>query len=333
MTSMSVRPAGLGDISQMGELLLWGAQQREASDSLLWPVARDARASIEGAIRTDLERSDQSLHKGWFLAEAAGRLLGITHSMVVPVPPIYDVGERAPGLLHDDCVLADSVPAGTAEALLAATEAALVAAGAGAMIASCPASSPWRPFYERHGYRPVTHYLAKSGFQVRASPAAVRAALSEDAPAITRLGARHRQMLSQLNPLFWRIHPEADRRWEMFLRYMMTLQDREVLVAEATGSLHGYVVAQPASPLFIPTGHDLAHVGVIDDYYDLDFTESRTLQDGGLTAAGLLSSAESVFASRDFAAALVVCPAAWTSKAKLLEQNGYRTAKLWMFRP
>ena len=140
-------------------------------------------------------------------------------------------------------------------------------------------------------------------------------------------------MLSQLNPLFWRIHPEAGRRWEMFLRYMMTLQDREVLVAEASGSLHGYVVAQPVSPLLIPTGHDIAHVGVIDDYYDLDFADSRTLQDDGLTAAGLLSSAESVFTSRDFAAALVVCPAAWTSKAKLLEQKGYRTAKLWMFRP
>src|SRR5579871_5527103 len=139
MTSLSIRPAELDDISQMRELLHWGAQQREASDSLLWPLARDARASIEGAIRRDLERSDQSLHKGWFLPEAAGRLLGITHSMVIPAPPIYDVGERAPGLMLDDCVIAESAPKGTAEALLAATEAALVAAGAGAVIASCPA--------------------------------------------------------------------------------------------------------------------------------------------------------------------------------------------------
>jgi hypothetical protein len=267
------------------------------------------------------------------LAEAAGRLLGITHSMVVPVPPIYDVGERAPGLLLDDCVMAESAPAGTAEALLAATEAALAAAGAGAMIASCPAFSALRPFYRRHGYDPVTLYLSKSEFEVRPRPAAVRVARSEEAPAIVRLGARHRQTLSQLNPLFWHIHPEAERRWEMFLRYMMTLQDREVLVAEAGGSLHGYVVAQPISPLLIPAGHDISRVGVIDDYYDLDFAEIPALGDDSAIAADLLSSAESVFASREFAAALVVCPAAWTSKVKLLEQADYRTAKLWMFRP
>jgi hypothetical protein len=93
------------------------------------------------------------------------------------------------------------------------------------------------------------------------------------------------------------------------------------------------VVAQPVSPLLIPAGHDISRVGVIDDYYDRDFAESRILEDDGRTAADLLSSAESVFASRDFAAALIVCPAAWTSKVKLLEQTGYRTAKLWMFRP
>jgi hypothetical protein len=119
----------------------------------------------------------------------------------------------------------------------------------------------------------------------------------------------------------------------MFLRYMMTLQDREVLVAEAGGSLHGYVVAQPISPLLIPAGHDISRVGVIDDYYDLDFAEIPALGDDSAIAADLLSSAESVFASREFAAALVVCPAAWTSKVKLLEQADYRTAKLWMFRP
>jgi len=30
--------------------------------------------------------------------------------------------------------------------------------------------------------------------------------------------------------------------------------------------------------------------------------------------------------------ALVVCPAAWAAKIALLEQEGYRTAKLWMIK-
>ena len=33
-----------------------------------------------------------------------------------------------------------------------------------------------------------------------------------------------------------------------------------------------------------------------------------------------------------FTAALAVCPAAWTSKAALLERRGYSTAKLWMLK-
>jgi hypothetical protein len=151
--------------------------------------------------------------------------------------------------------------------------------------------------------------------------------------AISQLGAQHRRTLSQINPLFWRLHAEADGRWELFLRYMMTLKDREVLVAETAGAIHGYVIPQPISPLLVPPGHDIARIGVIDDYFDLDFAAVEALQEGGTLAKALTASAEAFFAARDLTAALTVCPAEWSSKRRLLEQAGYRTAKLWLFKP
>jgi hypothetical protein len=45
-----------------------------------------------------------------------------------------------------------------------------------------------------------------------------------------------------------------------------------------------------------------------------------------------LAAAESAFARRGFTTALVVCPAAWTAKVSVLEQAGYKTAKLWLLK-
>jgi hypothetical protein len=45
-----------------------------------------------------------------------------------------------------------------------------------------------------------------------------------------------------------------------------------------------------------------------------------------------LAAAERAFARRSFTTALAVCPAAWASKAALLERAGYRTAKMWMLK-
>jgi hypothetical protein len=329
--ALAIRAAAADDIGAMVELLLEGAEERRALNPLLWPLASDARDRIEHAIRAGLDPPDRAPRELWRLAEASGRIVGITHSMIVPVPPIYDV-KQAPGLLLDDCVIARGAPRGTAEALVAATEAALRDAGAGAMIASCTAAGVFRSLYERRGYEPVTLYLAKSGFQDRPRAGEVRSARTEDVGAISGLGARHRRTLAQLNPRFWPVHPQGDSRWEGFLKYMMTLKDREVLVAEGADGLHGYVVPQPISPVLIPAGHDIGQVGVIDDYYDLDYADVAKLAAGGRTAAQLLAAAETAFAERRVSAALAVCPAAWTSKGALLEREGYRTAKLWLFK-
>src|SRR5262249_13189468 len=67
---------------------------------------------------------------------------GISHAMLVLVPPIYDDSAGPPGLLLDDCFISADAPSVAMEALLSATEGALVAAGAPRLIASCPAAGP-----------------------------------------------------------------------------------------------------------------------------------------------------------------------------------------------
>lgn len=301
-------------------------------DPHLWRVAADAPARIETAVGAALNSSAASARELWLVAEHAGRIVGVTHAMTVPVPPIYDGAPSLPGLFLDDCFTSADAPSGTAEALLVATESALRTAGASSLIASCPAAGPLRPLYERHGYEPVTLYMAKHGFSPDALPPGVRPASAEDVPGIVKLSAEHRKTLAKVNPRFWYIHPEADSRFDAWMRRSLTLKDRDMRVAGVPGEVHGYVIAQPCSPLLIPIAHDVAAIGVIDDFYDEDFATVSAVPNSGSSAEDLLAAAESAFAQRGVGCALVVCPAAWPSKIALLERAGYRTAKLWMLR-
>lgn len=49
-------------------------------------------------------------------------------------------------------------------------------------------------------------------------------------------------------------------------------------------------------------------------------------------ASSLLRAAEAAFVDRGMSAAVVVCPAAWTSKITVLERAGYKTAIMWMIK-
>jgi hypothetical protein len=149
---------------------------------------------------------------------------------------------------------------------------------------------------------------------------------------IVKLNTEHRRTLAELNPRFWPLRPDADTRFRAWMSYSLTLTDRDMIVAGGPDELHGYVIAQPISPLLIPAAHDAGAIGVIDDFYDQDFRSVTAPENGGATATKLLMAAESAFARRAFVAALAVCPAAWASKAELLERRGYRTAKVWMLK-
>jgi len=149
---------------------------------------------------------------------------------------------------------------------------------------------------------------------------------------IVRLSADHRKTLAELNHRFWPVHPEADSRFEVWMRYSLTLKDRDMVVAGVPGEVHGYIIAQPVSPLLVSAAHDIRAIGVIDDFYDQGFANISAVSNDGAMATNLLSAAESAFGRRGFATALAVCPAAWASKTLLLEREGYRTAKLWMLK-
>jgi hypothetical protein len=329
--ALATRPATIADLPEMTSLLIADAERRRSLDPALWPVAPEARTRIEADIRRGFEPARSAARARWLLAEAQGRIVGVTHAMIVPVPPIYGVA-ASPGLLLDDCFTIADAPPDAAESLLLATEASLREMGASTLIASCPAAGAWRALYERHGYEPVTLYMARHGFTDHAPAPGVRSAAPEDVPGIVKLSADHRRTLARLNPRFWQIHPNADARFDAWMRYSLTLKDRDMFVAGPPGDMRGYIIAQPVAPLLVPAAHDITATGVIDDFYALDFADASTVANDGAMAASLLSAAENTFARRGYTAALAVCPAAWTTKAALLEREGYRTAKLWMLK-
>ena len=326
-----IRPATPNDLPGIVSLLIQDAQERRSLDPLLWRLAADALPRIERAVGAVLNKSATPARELWLVAEHAGRIVGVTHAMTVPVPPIYDDRASRPGLFLDDCFTLADAPSGTAEALLVATEAALRTAGASSLIASCPAAAPLRPLYERHGYEPVTLYMAKHRFVPDTLRPSVRPASAEDVPGIVKLSAEHRKTLAQVNPRFWHIHHEADSRFDAWMRRSLTLNDRDMCVAVEAGAVHGYIIAQPISPLLVPAAHEAA-IGVIDDFYDKDFADVSAVSNDRPNGENLLAAAESAFARRGVGSALVVCPSAWPSKISLLERRGYRTSKLWMLR-
>jgi hypothetical protein len=328
----SIRAAAAYDLPGIVALLTREAQPRAASDPALWHLAADTPMRIERAVGETLTGARESAREFWLVAESAGQLVGVTHAMLVPVPPIYDVAASSPGLILDDCFTLETAPYGTAEALLGATEATLRLAGASTLIASCPALSPMRTIYERQDYQPVTLYLAKHRPSADSLPPSVRPAKPADVPGIVTLSAAHRQRLAELNERFWRIHPDADRRFDAWMRRSLTLGDRDMFVSAGPGDVCGYIIAQPCAPLLAPIMNDPAKIGVVDDYYDGDFATVSATTGGHASATGLLVAAEIAFARRGIESALVVCPAAWISKRAVLAHNGYRTAKLWMLK-
>lgn len=327
-----IRPATPQDVSAMVALLTQDAVERSDLDPLLWRMGADTPNRIEQAVRAALSGPGPRARELWFIAEHAGRIVGVTHAMLVPVPPIYDAAAGAPGLLLDDCFILPDAPSGTAEALIANTEAALTRAGAARLIVSCPAAGRLRPLYESRGYQPVTLYMAKHRLRDQAVSPAVRNAGLPDVPGIVKRSAEHRRTLARINPRFWHIHPDADNRFEAWMQRSLAFKDRDMLVATAGVDVRGYAIAQPIAPLLVPVAHEITAIGIIDDFYDEDFADTSALSADASRSAGLLTAAESAFVRRTVDTALVVCPAEWPSKISLLKQGGYQPAKLWMVR-
>lgn len=150
----------------------------------------------------------------------------------------------------------------------------------------------------------------------------MRFASEADLTGIVERSTGNRTILAELDE-FWTPHAEADARFVSWMKRSLILKDR---------SPDGYVIAQPASRLHFPPAHDIRATGVIDDYYHQEFSDPSKTQDGGKSATALLHAAEAAFERRGVDAALIVCPAAWTSKIAVIENAGYETAMVWMIK-
>jgi hypothetical protein len=286
---------------------------------------------LDDAVTTALNKNS-TFEELWLLAQDSGRTIGVSRAMMLPIPPIYAGKSGLPGLILGDCFTAKDAPLATEESLLLATESALRDSGATLLLASCLAEGQRRSLLERHGYKAITLYMGKVGFEADNLIDNVRPANSDDIPGIVAASAKHRDTLSQISDRFWNIHPDADERFGNWMKVSLGLTDRDMLVAGGAEKVQGYIIAQPVSRLLVPTAHEIKELGVIDDFYHVDFAHISEVENDGMGAANLLRAAESSFAKRNVKAALVVCPAGWASKISVLEQQGYQSAKVWMLK-
>ncbi|MEO0402645.1 MAG: hypothetical protein AAF214_09750, partial [Pseudomonadota bacterium] len=225
----TVRSATLQDIPSLIPLLLADAEERRVTDPILWNVAHDAAQQVEKALIYALSAEPQPFRQIWQVAQEAGRVVGVIHSMLLPVPPIYAGAKGDPGLILPDACVAPDAPEGTVDALVAACERALMAAGAQIILSSYVTGPAWQETFVRRGYDPLTLYLSRSPLDALDMPMAVRPAAQGDVAGIVRRSAEHRQILFGIDP-FWAIHPDSDARFAAWMSRSLTLGDRDMLV-------------------------------------------------------------------------------------------------------
>lgn len=324
----AVRPARVDDIPRLVELLLMDAAERQAEDAILWKIAEDASARIEQALTSALTEDQPPSRQFWLVTEDGGKITGVIHAMMLPVPPIYSGAYGEPGLILADSFAAPDAPEGTVDALVEAAETALKAAGAQIILSTFVAGDAWRDTFGSRGYDPLTLYLSRSDLGDAGQPSGVRPATAADVPGIVRRAGENKRILFEIDR-FWERHPDADIRFTSWMNRSLTLRDRDMLVMGAPEDLVGYAIAQPASRLHFPPAHDIRGTGVIDDYFHTELADPASLAHGGAGATRLLRAAEAAFADRGVGAAFVVCPARWPSKIEMLEAAGYATAMVW----
>ncbi|MCJ7872258.1 hypothetical protein [Phaeobacter sp. J2-8] len=330
--SIEIRTATVEDLDQIVGLMMLDAAARSAQNPEFWVVDAEAETKIRSTLQAAMENTNPPFRQQWLLAVEGQDVVGVAHSILLPVPPIYAGEHGAPGLIMEDSCVAANAPAGTDQALLAAAEADLRAAGAKILLTTSVVGGAWEAVIAASDYKPVTNYFSKTDLVSADSDAEIRMAGEADLAAIVASSAQHRLILEALNPLFWKPHPEADARFGSWMARSMTLPDRDMFVAEAEGIFEGYAISQPATPLHLPPAHDAGRIGIIDDFHHIDLDDPATLVDDGHSAAALLARAEAARKDRGNAAILVVCPAAWDSKIALLQAAGYSNAITWFIK-
>ncbi|KKB82586.1 hypothetical protein VW35_00455 [Devosia soli] len=285
----------------------------------------EPRQSILSAVQTSMEAGEDR----WLVGETGANIIGVTHAMHLPVPPIYAGDFGVPGLLMEDCCISVDAPPSTRTDLLKAAEADLVQSGTRMVLGTSVVGGDWAEDYAQQGYEPVTLYFSRAGLRDATSSSDVRQADASDVADIVSASAVNRQILQHLNPRFWRPHPEADDRFGRWMQHSLTLSDRDMFVSLGDGEFRGYAISQPATRLHFPSPHDISSTGVIDDYFHQTIANPEGPSPRWADGHALLEAAEMARQKRGNSAVLVVCPAAWRTKIALLEEAGYRKAITW----
>jgi len=121
--TLTIRPAGLADLEQVADLLPADSEERCAADPGLWRLDGNARDKTSLAIKSVMEAEKPTFRQQWLRAKAGGRLVGVAHFILLPVPPIYAGEFGPPGLIMEDCFVVPDAPTATRHALLKAAEA------------------------------------------------------------------------------------------------------------------------------------------------------------------------------------------------------------------
>lgn len=330
--TIHVRPATPSDLEPLADLMLADAKERHASDPVLWKLDSAPRDKIISTVKAAMEADTPPFRQKWLIAETDGDVVGVTHSILLPVPPIYAGEFGPPGLIMEDCYVSPAATAETQSALTKAAEKDLFDAGAQILLGSSVEGGNWAAEYMRQGYVPLTMYFAKSGLGQATTSADVRKAAEGDVDGIVALSAAHRQIIYDLHSVFWKPHDNADNRFGSWMRRSLTLTDRDMFVSEADGTLQGYAISHPATPLHFPTPHDISGIGVIDDYFHNAINDPTMLGPNASQATALFNAAEAARKQRGNSSVLVVCPAAWASKIEMLTDAGYSNAITWYFK-
>lgn len=330
--TITTRAATLDDLDPIAELLLSDARARAATDAGLWKLHPDALQKILQTTREAMASENPPFRQQWIVAESDKVIVGVTHSILLPIPPIYAGEFGPPGLIMEDCFTGLDAPPETASALLDAAQADLIGAGARLLLASSVAGGRWEAEYARQGFVPVTLYFAKRGLRTIRDFVDVRPAGNSDVANIVTASSTNRQILADLHPVFWKPHPEADTRFEGWMNHSLTLEDRDMLVSAAEGMFRGYAISQPATWLHFPSAHDISSIGVIDDYFHYEIENPEISSSPTDGAKSLLEAAEAALEGRGNNSVLVVCPAAWRTKIALLEAADYHHAITWFIK-
>lgn len=328
--TIDIDPAGPEDLDTVTDLLLDGARARSESGPL-WPLVADPSGAIRTAVGKAMTDPAPPFRQRWLIARRGGVAIGVTHSILLPVPPIYAGAFGPPGLIMEGSHIREDAPERTGRALLAAAEGDLRDAGARLLLASSRAGGRWESGIAEMCYKPLTTYYAKSELTKDPHGDAVRPAREEDVPGIVLRSAAHRRILNDLET-FWQPHPEADARFGAWMTRSLTLTDRDMFVTGPAEAIRGYAVSQPATPLHFPAPHDVTGIGVIDDFHHEATADPAHLAADTTEALALLAAAEAARALRGDRSVIVVCPADWQSKRDLLTRAGYANAITWYLR-